>query len=69
MAAGSCTSQASLRRDYETPTHSNNAIDYSMQRIDEIELRICGGSSTLFALYEDSGETYNYEGGCTGSYR
>lgn len=36
---------------------------YSMQKIDEIELRIYRGRSTVFTLYEDDGETYDYEKG------
>src|SRR5262249_9575779 len=38
-----------------------SAIEYAQQSGDPIELRIYTGSDGDFKLYEDDGETYNYE--------
>ena len=38
-------------------------IEYATQSIDPLEIRVYGGSDAHFVLYEDEGDTYNYEAG------
>ena len=38
-------------------------IQYAMERVDPTELRIYPGANGSFTLYEDEGDTYNYESG------
>ena len=39
------------------------AIEYASQSADPIELRVYRGADAAFTLYEDEGNTYNYETG------
>ncbi len=38
-------------------------IEYATQSIDPLEIRVYRGADARFVLYEDEGDTYNYEGG------
>jgi alpha-D-xyloside xylohydrolase len=38
-------------------------IQYATQSVDPIEIRVYKGADASFALYEDEGDTYNYEKG------
>ncbi|NJK85936.1 MAG: DUF5110 domain-containing protein [Bacteroidales bacterium] len=38
-------------------------IQYASEKIDPIEIRVYPGADGLFNLYEDEGDTYNYEKG------
>jgi alpha-D-xyloside xylohydrolase len=38
-------------------------IQYAMQSVDPLEIRIYKGKDASFTLYEDEGDTYNYESG------
>jgi alpha-D-xyloside xylohydrolase len=38
-------------------------IQYATQSIDPLEIRIFKGGNATFTLYEDEGDTYNYETG------
>ena len=38
-------------------------IQYATQSIDPLEIRIYKGQDGTFTLYEDEGDTYNYETG------
>ncbi len=39
------------------------AIQYATQSIDPVEIRVYKGQDGSFTLYEDEGDTYNYETG------
>jgi alpha-D-xyloside xylohydrolase len=39
------------------------AIQYATQSADPIEIRVYKGKDGAFTLYEDTGDTYDYEGG------
>lgn len=39
------------------------AVQYAMEKTDPIELRVYRGADGSFTLYEDEGDTYNYEKG------
>ena len=38
-------------------------IQYATQSIDPLEIRVYAGQDTSFTIYEDEGDTYNYEQG------
>ena len=38
-------------------------IQYATQSIDPLEIRVYEGQDATFTLYEDEGDTYNYESG------
>jgi alpha-D-xyloside xylohydrolase len=38
-------------------------IEYATQSIDPLEIRVYKGQDASFTLYEDEGDTYNYETG------
>jgi alpha-D-xyloside xylohydrolase len=38
-------------------------IQYAMESIDPLEVRVYKGQDTSFTLYEDEGDTYDYENG------
>ena len=39
------------------------SIQYAMEKVDPIELRVYPGANGSFTLYEDEGDNYNYESG------
>ena len=38
-------------------------IQYATQSIDPLEIRVYAGADASFTIYEDEGDTYNYETG------
>jgi len=42
---------------------TGQAIQYAAQSIDPLEIRVYRGADAQFVLYEDEGDTYNYEKG------